>query len=111
MGIADVKSVRQIQCCEQCQRPLDRMDAPKGMACQCHERSWLDMNDRTTAWRPIETAPKDGTVILLGVAWEPLVVVGFWKDGQWVAQWTLEPLIGFEPVTHWQPIEPLPNDD
>jgi len=53
-------------------------------------------------WRPIETAPKDGTHILLGRKGEP-VCEGFyddWSDGQWACD--------FIP-THWRPMPKAPE--
>ena len=54
-------------------------------------------------WRPIETAPKDGTVIELG--WLPNGEVEFavrskWKRGEWDGHYT---------PTHWRPIANLPR--
>lgn len=53
-------------------------------------------------WRPIETAPKDGTHILLGRKGEP-VCEGFyddWSDGQWACDFT---------PTHWRPMPKAPE--
>ncbi len=63
-------------------------------------------------WRPIETAPKDGTIVLLG--WndpdiEEIGAVAGWYEGGpsdkcWYDQY-------HEPVTatHWMPLRPLPS--
>ena len=64
------------------------------------------------AWLPIETAPKDGTPVL--VAWEGLSfhpVVAHSEGNQWG---TLSAGFGFEPLcapTHWQylPLPPPPE--
>ena len=64
-----------------------------------------------TAWQPIETAPKDGTLVLLGVAGEGFVATGHYvTDAR-----ALFPSSVYGPhffplhnATHWQPIEPLP---
>jgi hypothetical protein len=69
------------------------------------------------AWRPIETAPKDGTLVLL---WGR-----YWSDSQ---GWFKQPLVGqFSPPndwweawgrvpfgcrpTHWQPLPELPDKE
>lgn len=62
-------------------------------------------------WQPIETAPKDGTTIILHVDWEPLTVAGFWDvaSGVWCVKWDSHPLNGgFYPVTHWRPLPTAP---
>ena len=76
-----------------------------------------------SAWRPIETAPKDGTSILLHRQpetewWEPecddvnTVVASWWEnvpDGDWICYMDLpmEPSCPFTP-THWMPLPDAP---
>ena len=62
-----------------------------------------------SAWRPIETAPRDRD-ILLHVDWEPMTVIGYWSHdlGCWCCRWTEEPMPGFEPMTHWAEIPKVP---
>ena len=54
-------------------------------------------------WRPVETAPKDGTTVLLGrFADEPksahgYIMVDWYRDG--MTYW---------PPTHWMPLPPAP---
>jgi hypothetical protein len=61
-------------------------------------------------WQPIETAPKDGTNVLVGH--ERAVFSGWWSEsaGGWVDGSTdmYEDLIVYHP-THWQPLPPLPS--
>lgn len=83
-------------------------------------------------WRPIDTAPKDGTPVLLfvpahqphrwvtGQTWPPetITVVGFWEAGGnyegdeagWDA-WPNDrgyPCLYPEHPTHWMPLPPAP---
>lgn len=62
-------------------------------------------------WRPIETAPKDGTELIASrfwgdgsvvaiMHWLPLDGDGFWDSDGWDADW--------EP-THWIPLPPPPK--
>lgn len=59
-------------------------------------------------WQPIETAPKDGTQLLLTcVGWaEPVVAhwnAGAWDDGDYCDYMT--------GLTHWMPLPPPPAGD
>lgn len=60
-------------------------------------------------WRAIETAPRDGTVVLL--AHEKAAFDGYWSeaDGGWVDDVTdaYDDKLTYEP-THWQPMLALP---
>jgi hypothetical protein len=59
-------------------------------------------------WREIESAPKDGTYLLLCEAYDDgswNMVVGRW-DGGW---WSKEPF-PHEP-THWMPLPPPPTQE
>lgn len=65
-------------------------------------------------WQPIETAPKDGTVLL--AAHEHAALTVWWAEGSDVdggAGWVdgcrdnYEDLVVY-PVTHWRPLPPLP---
>lgn len=60
-------------------------------------------------WQPIETAPKDGTDILVGFAHQdrPSVVVG-WFD-KW-AEYDSQNVLKGNP-THWMPLPPPPEAD
>lgn len=72
-------------------------------------------------WQPIETAPRDGTQILLCRAWDAegraitgdswglhVQVAAWWgdkEDGEWIVYCSFpdEPRLFFEP-THWMPV-------
>ncbi len=76
-------------------------------------------------WRPIATAPKDGTFVLLFVAgreaWCP--TVGRWNDGQtynsfgeilsegWGDEITTFHVPGLNMPTHWMPLPAPPSTD
>ena len=71
-----------------------------------------------TGWQLIETAPKDGTPVLLwdpNSMWEPLcfVVVARWFDGEWQfldsATADEYPGNGTSHATHWMPLPPAPS--
>jgi hypothetical protein len=55
-------------------------------------------------WRPIKTAPHDGTRILLGFDYlEDIVLVGLWVNNDW--EWTTRDTLGLSlRPTHWQPL-------
>ena len=64
-------------------------------------------------WQPIETAPKDGTVIWLATPYQ--YRMGSWHRNAWLDQFTFEetdnpdPTLYFRP-THWMPIPELPTN-
>jgi hypothetical protein len=59
-------------------------------------------------WQPIETAPKDGTNILLG--WPTMVLSGYWADWRSRKSWVTsrgEYSDKYAP-THWMPLPDPP---
>jgi hypothetical protein len=54
-------------------------------------------------WQPIETAPKDGTDVMLADAESRETVVAFWRLG-----WIVRGRGIFDYPTHWMPIPELP---
>lgn len=72
-------------------------------------------------WRSIETAPRDGTPILVArhmrefgwirgwAQWQSLEFAGY--DGGWVSYGMFEPFgnLGLAEPTHWQPIPEPPK--
>lgn len=65
-----------------------------------------------TAWQPIETAPKDGSDVLLFYAevygQTHQVIIGHWNPrGFWVWQHRAVRGYSYEP-THWMPLPPAP---
>jgi len=80
-------------------------------------------------WQPIETAPRDGTSILIHNNYAPglengvahhcwagnTLVASWWADddnGEWVVYIGLveDPSVQFEP-THWMPLPDPPKDE
>jgi len=73
-------------------------------------------------WQPIETAPRDGTVIVLYSKKIPYctnhMAVGFWSeipDSEFYVGWAIGMSRGFvdmdeqvDEVTHWMPLPPPP---
>lgn len=64
---------------------------------------------RTPQWQPIDSAPKDGTDILMYDG--EVVAIGWFStdENQWV--WDTDPIcecyeVVNDPPTHWQPINP-----
>lgn len=68
-------------------------------------------------WQPIETAPKDGSAILLAGPFEHGCIIAFWSDpsigdtepsdsGWYEFEWSGNPIHG-QP-THWSPIPNIP---
>lgn len=63
-------------------------------------------------WRPIETAPKDGSTILV---WNGQLVFDVWwweEDGAWVdgATDAYDDYTQYTGLTHWQPLPAPPED-
>jgi hypothetical protein len=68
-------------------------------------------------WQPIETAPKDGTAILVCSAWTMpdglyrvgWIADGFFDGGHWLFGWLdLDPE-EYSPPTHWMPLPAPPE--
>ncbi len=60
------------------------------------------------AWRTIETAPKDGTEILLA-SWGGDIGVCFWRDDAVMCGWTWGLGKSFGGATHWMPLPAAPE--
>lgn len=69
-------------------------------------------------WQPIETAPKDGTTVLLSEKWNSIPIIGRFARGKWVGDHTNVNTDGdacvidyFEPthITHWMPLPEPPK--
>ena len=72
---------------------------------------------KSAAWMPIESAPRDGTEIVLGMPGDAFA--GFWHDGTqnywklegWFAEMDRGNLLTAKPfnATHWQPLPTPPR--
>lgn len=74
-------------------------------------------------WQPIESAPKDGTYILVSnpaaggswvAHWFPVAVSGYKFDQPWrsvmLNHWHIPEKTRYVPPTHWMPLPPPPKD-
>lgn len=62
------------------------------------------------SWRPIESAPRDGTGILVKLPDSDMPhTAKFWR-GSWTVAWDHSELKGWDAPTHWMPIPELPSD-
>lgn len=101
---------------------------PENIKLSEHLAALLDYAERAREamlWRPIETAPKDGTHILVFPALFGLPLIAAWEkptpalmmprapavrhDGYWRAALTLKPT-PYNP-THWRPLPPAPDSE
>ena len=57
-------------------------------------------------WQPIETAPKDGTRILLWLEPTRIAMPFAWQDGRWMGD---DYPLNMATPTHWMPIPPPPE--
>lgn len=61
-------------------------------------------------WLPIESAPKDGTKVLVFKKFktfgDSMVLAAYWVDGEWMGTWDGTEVRGF---THWQPLPEPPQ--
>jgi hypothetical protein len=60
----------------------------------------------TPKWLPIETAPKDGTEVLLTDG-------AYKRTGYWARRantWSVDTAVGLKPPTHWLPLPPQQDD-
>lgn len=73
-------------------------------------------------WVPIETAPKDGSYLLLWEQYSETPFVGYWSGGSWsVSHEHVDAEGGWDganvvdalsmPITHWMPLPPAPSTE
>lgn len=86
----------------------------RGAGCVLQGDGDRDMSD----WQPIQTAPKDGTPILLGwnnVAGRDVAIGQFGSAAEFEGVWGfIDAVFDFVPLdpqpTHWVPLPPPPGD-
>ena len=76
--------------------------------------------EQQAEWRHIETAPKDGSYLLLWEQYSDAPFVGYWSGGSWsVSHEHVDAEGGWDganvvdalsmPITHWMPLPPPPT--
>ncbi len=66
---------------------------------RCGEFADITISKTRSEWQPIETAPKDGTYLLLWWPhWYAQAGVGYFEHGHWHAEYALSDEVG---PTHW----------
>ncbi len=58
-------------------------------------------------WRPVETAPKDGTWIMLNYRSTCVPIITFWSDT--TEDWAHRDQLGTNKPTHWMPVPEAPK--
>ena len=99
--------------CLQCIPPSQFETVVRGLEAAILEK----LADRLMQWRPIETAPKDGTVIVAtgynfgDESNERHYVITSWEDGSWIecSEWNDASYLTY--LTHWMPLPPAPAID
>lgn len=61
-------------------------------------------------WMPIETAPKDGTVILI-MKDNTKIASACWSETLNDGSWSFTATFQTMKPTHWQPLPPLPSEE
>lgn len=64
-------------------------------------------------WRPIETAPKDGTAVLIFDVPHGLIYSARFFDGEWISMSCIDGYFGCREneASHWMPLPEAPNKD
>lgn len=61
-------------------------------------------------WQPIETAPKDGTIILFFIPFCEIVTSGVYEKAYNEWRSLMVPHATLNPPTHWMPLPEQPNE-
>lgn len=73
-----------------------------------------DEGEEMSEWQPIETAPKDGTRIVLATS--DTAYAGRWAESQYIGMWWMSgdyvaAFSKMNPPTHWMPLPQPPKED
>lgn len=87
----------------------DAADGMISMLCDAPDPVQLELTALLNPWRPIDTAPKDGAMILTVVPWLMYPKTLFWATyaDEWRCPAT-EDANSYEP-THWLPLREAPK--
>jgi hypothetical protein len=70
------------------------------------ERHCADPQEGRSGWRPIDSAPRDGTrVMMWGAGWDAPQTHTWWNE----ANAEIELRHWHDPPTHWMPLPPPPT--
>ena len=72
------------------------------------------MSDDMSGWQPIETAPKDGTVVIVWPpTWNAVTSCAYWVAAEcWWARLDLDgSIVRPSEITHWRPVLTGPNGE
>ena len=75
----------------------------KQEATNAHLRDRVRVLEALRGWMPIETAPKDGTRVLLSIR-EDGLTIGYYCGGAWIYQES-----SWHNPTHWHPLPEPPE--
>lgn len=68
----------------------------------------IGLQEFDDGWLPIETAPKDGTEILVNLSYNVAMYIVFFENDQWLTS------DGFKwpqsAISHWRPLPPPPKE-
>ena len=62
-------------------------------------------------WKLIETAPKDGTTLLLLNKKKGEVNTGYWGYNEWCSNGCIDDWLTFNNITHWCELPELPKEE
>lgn len=61
-------------------------------------------------WKPIDTAPKDGTAVLVSLTGSDIPYPARFQNGEWIMTWDCYALSEWDGPTHWMPCPEKPSN-